>query len=317
MKSTKDVSNHTKQSKKKKYRVKNWKAYNESLVNRGSITLWIPEDVALLWTGNGRDTYSDAAIEIMVNLKAIYGLPLRATEGFTRSIFKLVNIPLSVPDYSTLSRRAEHLSISLNKSTVKENVDLILDSTGAKVFGEGEWKVRQHGWSKRRTWIKIHVGIDSDGEIRAEVTTKNNVHDSEVIDQILKQEDKPINGFWGDGAYDAAPVYMSLVAHNISHVHIPPHKNAKIKIHGNTNAPRYIRDEHIREIRKQGRAGWKHESGYHTRSLVENTMYRYKTAFGERFSFRKKNSQHIEALTKCNILNIFHALGMPESYVVT
>src|SRR3989344_1939796 len=210
MKSTKDGINHTKQSAKRKYRAKNWKEYNESLVKRGSLTLWIPENVDTVWNGHGKQTYSATAIEIIVMLKAMYHLPLRATEGFVRSVFTFAGIPLSVPDYSTVSRRAEHLNVQLKKLDTKKSVDILLDSTGNKVFGEGEWKVRQHGWSKRRTWTKIHIGIDSDGEIRAEVTTENNIHDSLVIDDILNQEEKPINGFWGDGAYDVAPVYMSL-----------------------------------------------------------------------------------------------------------
>ena len=317
MKSTKDAFNHTKQTEKKKYRVRNWKEYNESLVKRGSLTLWIPQNVDLVWHTSGRQTYSDAAIEIILNLKTIYGLPLRAVEGLAASIFALAGIALSVPDYSTVSRRAENLDIKLKKIDTKENVNMILDSTGNKVFGEGEWKVRQHGFCKRRTWTKIHIGIDTDGEIRAEVTTENNIHDSTVIDRILNQEEKPINGFWGDGAYDASPVYMSLVAHNISGVHIPPHRNAKIRFRAGALSPPYVRDENIRDIRKQGREKWKRDSGYHARSLVENTMYRYKTAFGERISFHKKGSRHTETRVKCNILNTFLSLGMPQSYAVT
>jgi len=317
MKSTNDGINHTKLSTKHKYRVRNWKEYNQSLVQRGSLILWIPENVNLVWNSNGKQTYSDAAIEIILSIKAMYGLPLRATEGFVQSIFQLAGITLSVPDYSTISRRAENLSVKLKRINVKQSVNMILDSTGNKIFGEGEWKVRQHGWSKRRTWTKIHIGIDSDGEIRATVTTGNNVHDSTVIDQILNQEEKPIDGFWGDGAYDASPVYMSLVAHGIQGVHIPPHRNAKIKFRDGTLSPPYVRDENIRAIRIQGREKWKNDSDYHKRSLVENTMYRYKTAFGERISFRNRKSQATETLIKCNILNMFRFLGMPESYVVT
>lgn len=312
MKQSKDTT-HT---NKKNYRVKNWKEYNQSLVNRGSLTLWIPQNVSTVWNGNGRNTYSDGAIEIILSLKAMYGLPLRALEGFIHSVFALSGISLSVPDYTTISRRALHLNVELKKNTTKESVDIILDSTGNKVYGEGEWKVRQHGWRKRRTWTKIHIGIDSDGEIRAEVITENNIHDSLVIDDILNQEEKPIDGFWGDGAFDACPVYMSLAAHDIQKVHIPPHKNARIRFKVNELSPPYARDENLRAIQKTTREEWKHSSGYHKRSLVENTMYRYKTAFGERISFRKKGSQHAEVRVKCNILNIFHSLGVPESYVV-
>jgi len=313
MKQTTDNKNTSKRA----YRVKNWKEYNKSLVNRGSLTVWIPDDVESVWYAKGRKTYGDRAIEIMLTLKALYGLPLRATKGFVLSVFSLAGITVDIPDYSTVSRRAKKLNTKLRKRSSKESVGIILDSTGNKVFGEGEWKVRQHGWSKRRTWKKIHIGIDRDGEIRAVVTTENNVHDSEVIDDILNQEEKPVTDFWGDGAYDASPVYMSLAAHAIPGVHIPPHKNARAKFEVNELSPPYTRDLNIRAIQESTREEWKHSSGYHVRSLVETVMYRYKTAFGERISFKNKASQHTEVLVKCNILNTFHSLGMPESYVVS
>lgn len=312
MKSTKDTSKHS----KKKYRVKNWKKYNTSLIERGSLTLWIPDDVEHIWYTEGKGIYTDSAIEIMLTLKALYKLPLRGLQGLVVSIFGLLHLPLDVPNYSTVSRRAKKPGVSLKKQA-KGHINLILDSTGGKVFGEGEWKVRKHGWSKRRTWTKIHIGTDSDGEIRVAVTTENNVHDSTVIDDALAQEESTIDGFWGDGAYDAAPVYMSLVGREVSHIHIPPRKGAKVRIHGNTNALPYVRDENIRAIRKSSRAEWKQSTGYHTRSHIENTMFRYKTNFGERFSFRNKDSQHTEVMVKCNILNTFLALGMPESYIVS
>ena len=317
MKSTKDICNHTKQSEKKKYRVRNWKQYNESLVHRGSLIVWIPDDVEYIWYAvSGRNTYQDTAINIILTLKSLYNLPLRATEGFVQSVFGLAGLSLQVPDYTTLSRRAGTLNVTLN-TVRKETVNFIADSTGGKVYGEGEWKVRKHGWCKRRTWKKIHIGIDTDGEIRAVVTTENNIHDATPIDDLLNQETQQIDGFWGDGAYDAAPVYMSLVAHDIHGIHIPPHKNAQIRFRASTTSPPYVRDENIRGIRKLGRATWKRTSGYHTRSLVENTMYRYKTAFGERISFRTKDNQHTEVMVKCNILNKFRELGRPLSYVVT
>ena len=309
---TKDNENNT----KNKYRVKNWKEYNQSLVQRGSLTVWIPENVEDIWYTEGKGRYEDTAIEIILTLKALYSLPLRATEGLARSMFDLMQVLLHIPDYTTLSRRAKKLKVSLKKQSTKENVSIILDSTGVKVYGEGEWKVRKHGWSKRRTWTKIHIGIDSDGEVRTVVTTKNNIHDSTIIDTALNQEQKPIIDFYGDGAYDTAPVYMSLVAHNIKKIHIPPHKNARIRIHGNTNGPPYIRDENLRAIQKSNLKDWKISSGYHRRSLIENTMYRFKTAFGERISFLNKRSQHTEVLIKCNILNTFHSLGMPMSYPI-
>jgi IS5 family transposase len=311
---TKDKVKNTKN--KKKYKITNWGEYNRSLVKRGSLTLWISEDIIDWWYGTGHDTYSDQAIETMLTIKAVYGLPLRATVGFVQSLFDLLGIPLSVPDYTTISRRSEHLNILLQK-TSKETTDLILDSTGAKVFGEGEWKVRKHGWSKRRTWKKLHIGIDSDGEIRGVVMTDNNIHDSLVVDDILNQEKARITDFYGDGAFDTWETYHSLLAWGVTGFHIPPRTGAVIHMHANNNRIPYPRDENLRAIRKTTRKQWKKTSGYHTRSLVENLMFRYKTIFGDHMSFRDVNRQRSEVMTKCNILNTFHFLGVPESCVVT
>ena len=312
MKKTKDNIKNS----KNKYHVKNWSEYNKALIKRGSLTLWISDDIEEWWEGEGHYTYSDKAIEITLTLKAVYQLTLRSSVGFIQSIFQLSGTKLSSPDYTTLSRRGKKDNVIL-RSSQKETTDIILDSTGVKVFGEGEWKVRKHGWSKRRTWKKIHIGIDSSGEIRAVAITGNNTHDSSVVDDILNQEKAPITDFYGDGAYDTYSVYETLLSRGTTGFHIPPQKNAIIKIHGNAKTERYPRDENLRAIRKSSRKKWKEKSGYHTRSLGETVMYRYKTTFGDHMSFRTDNSQKNEVLIKCNILNTFHFLGTPNSCIET
>ena len=277
--------------------------------------MWIAEDIKEWWYAEGKKTYSDKAIEILLMVKALYGLPLRNTEGFVASVFKLVGIVLKIPDYSTVSRRAETMTVVLKKMA-KENVHFILDSTGGKVYGEGEWKVRKHGWSKRRTWKKIHLGIDSDGEIRAVEVTDHTTHDGTVIDDILKQEDAQITDFYGDGAYDIFGVYSVLQDYQVTGFHIPPQKNAKIKVHGNRKLPPWPRDENLRAIRTSGRKRWKETSGYHTRSLGETVMSRFKSSFGHRLHFRTHSAQTAEVMTKANILNAFYLLGMPESVAI-
>jgi hypothetical protein len=314
MNKSKDITNVTKS--KKKYKVRNWGEYNKSLINRGSLTVWISEDIQEWWYGTGHDTYSDKSIEVMLTFHALYRLPLRSTSGFVQSIFTLMGKALSVPDYTTISRRSKKVQVHLQK-TQKTITDMILDSTGAKVFGEGEWKVRKHGWSKRRTWKKIHIGIDSLGEIRAIEVTNKDIHDSVVINDILSQEQADITDFYGDGAYDTFSVYQALLNREVLGVHIPLQVNAKIQVHGNFKRLPYPRDVNLREIRKSTRKVWKQNSGYHTRSLGETIMYRYKKTFGDHLSFRTDERQKNEVITKCNILNVFHALGVPDSYLVT
>lgn len=310
MKKTKD--NVKVNKNKKKYKIKNWGEYNRALIERGSLTLWIPGNLEECWYGKGKFAYSNEAIEIMLVLKARFRLPLRSVVGFARSVF----LTLNIPDYSTLSRRARRLNIKIKKQ-IKEKVATNLDSTGLKIYGEGEWKVRQHGWSKRRTWTKIHIAIDDDGEIRAVVTTSGHTNDLAMTDDILRQEKAEIEVFRADGMYDGAPVYMSLDGRGVKKVCIPPRKYGRIRIHGNSNAPPYMRDENLRAIRKTSLKQWKIESGYHNRSKIENTMFRFKTILGDRLSFRLRENQQTEALIKCNILNTFLSLGMPEAYIVT
>jgi transposase len=296
---------------KQKYKIRNWGEYNKSLINRGSLEILIPGNLHEIWSGRGKYEYSDQAIQIMLILKARFRLPLRSITGFARSILNTV----SIPDYTTLSRRAGKIDIKLKKQ-IKETVSTNLDSTGLKVYGEGEWKVKIHGKSKRRTWTKIHIAIDDDGEIRAVATTSGHTADSTTTDDILKQEESEILNFRADGAYDGAPVYMSLAGREVKNVCIPPRKYSRIRIHGNDHTPPYARDENLRAIQKTSRERWKIDSGYHNRSKVENTMFRFKTILGDRLCFRKKDNQKTEALIKCNILNIFHSLGMPDSYAV-
>ena len=150
-----------------KYRVRNWSEYNAGLVKRGSLTLWINEDVIRAWQPapaakrkrGGQRRFSDSAIEALLTLRAVLHLPLRATQGFAQSILELLDVDLEVPCYTTLSRRGQNLAVAL--PTLAEGpLHAVLDSTGLKVFGEGEWKVRQHGYSQRRTWRKLHLCVD-------------------------------------------------------------------------------------------------------------------------------------------------------------
>ena len=180
---------------------RNWKKYNSSLKNRGNINIWIKdiENINEWWyEDKGRNIYSNKTIEFILTLKFLYRLPLRNVIGFMESIFLLNNIninKISIPDYSTLSRRAKKIKVKLNKNLNKDNIYLIVDSTGLKVFGEGEWKVRKHGYNYRRTWRKLHIAIDKNFEVRAVSLTNNDIHDSYVVDEILKQEGSKINTF--------------------------------------------------------------------------------------------------------------------------
>ncbi len=304
--------------KKVAYRIRNWKQYNDALVRRGSLTLWVERDTLDAWRYQGppqrgaQFEYSDLAIECLLTLRAVYHMTLRATEGFARSLFDLMGLELPVPDYSTLCRRARTLRITLPKKATGP-LHLVLDSTGLKVYGEGEWKVRKHGYSKRRTWLKLHLAVDPrTQEIQAAIVSEPGVTDAEAVPALLEQVDNPVEAAEADGAYDQQLVYDALERRGARAV-IPPRRDAKIRRHGNTAGPRLDRDENLRRIRQIGRKAWKEESGYHRRSLGETAMFRMKTLFGDEVSSRASRQQATEMGIRCRAMNIRTHQGMPQS----
>lgn len=312
-------------SKKQQYRIRNWKDYNQSLVNRGSLNFWFDEKSINDWhkislsRQRGRPKfYSDMAIECALTIRAVFRLSLRATEGFVSSLIKMMGLSLKAPDYTTLSIRQKELEVNIPISSKKQdkNVHIVVDSTGLKVFGEGEWKVRQHGYSKRRTWRKLHLGVNAaTHEIEAVVLTTNDFKNSEILPDLLDQIDKNIVQVSGDGGYDSHDVYEDIASRGGMPV-IPPRKDAVIAQHGNSKEPVLARDKVIREIRQMGRKNWKKESNYHQRSLAETAMYRMKMLFGRELNARHFESQATEAFFKCSALNKMTQLGMPDSYLV-
>lgn len=304
------------------HRIRNWSEYNAGLKQRGSLTFWIEPAVLDTWIEQEKTgkpgatvTYTNQAIVTMVSLKSVFGLPGRALCGFVESVFKLMNIELSVPDHTTISRRLQRLEVKLPVKPTSGKRHVVVDSTGVKVFGEGEWKTRQHGVSKRRKWRKLHLAVDeATGEILSAAVTDNDVHDGEMLGGLLDGVADPVSQVDGDGAYDQSYCYDFIEALGAI-AGIPPRRNAKIWFHGNRKTPPHPRDENLRKIRLIGRAEWKRQIGYHRRSLAETTMFRLKTAFGGKVSSRKMNRQQNELMVQCLVLNRMIQVAKPDSYV--
>ena len=301
------------------YRITNWRKYNESLVQRGSITFWFNDEVIEQWHHvNDRPkvghpfVYSNTAIECLLTLRELFQLPYRQTEGLARSLARLMQVEIPIPDYTSLAKRAAKAGISLDVAHTTGSIDVVVDSTGLKVFGEGEWKMRKHGKGKRRTWRKLHLAVNPQTqEIVAETLTESGVHDADQVDDLLDQIDAPMDAFYGDGAYDQWKVYGTLEGNGIRPI-IPPRRNAKIKRHGNSSQPPLPRDQAIREIRRKGRKPWKESVGYHRRSLSETAMYRMKCCFGNKLKNRLLENQCPEVRVRSKILNQFTHLGLPQ-----
>jgi hypothetical protein len=313
------------QTPKAQYKVTNWREYNASLVQRGSVEVWVSEEVLQGWKPQvqgprrrGRQAwYSDRAIECLLMLRVVFSLPLRATEGFGRSVFNVLGAEVDVPDYTTLCRRGQTLTVGLPTSARRGPVRIIVDSTGLKVYGEGEWKVRKHGYSKRRTWRKLHLSInEATQEIEVVVLTEAGVDDAQAGCQMVETLDEPLESVTGDGAYDEHKFYDTCTQRQVRQVIVPPRRSAHIWQHGNSSKPPLPRDQHLRLIRRVGRRRWKQQVGYHRRSLAETCVFRFKTIFGGQLMARHPQAQSVEARIKCKALNTMTRLGMPASVKV-
>lgn len=317
---------------KRTYRIRNWKQYNKSLVERGSITFWINEKVLEDWQKRPENNkqkgrpriYGNLLIRTALIIKNIYHLKFRSTEGFLISVAKLNRVNAGVPDYTTICKRQK--TVKLTEATIikaKKAKHIVVDTTGLKFFGEGEWKVRKHGYSKKRGWRKLHLAVDVESQnIEVSRLTDNDTHDCQCIEALIQGIAGKIGQITGDGAYDKYSGYKA--AHDRGALGVfPPIVNA---LTSDENKKQLLkgppevwkqRDETILMVRAIGEKGWKELMGYHKRSLAETAMFRFKKQFGGELKARNFGNQVIEAQIKCEALNMMTKLGMPDSYLVT
>jgi len=305
---------------KGKYKITNWPAYNKSLEQRGRLSIYICEDICETWYDDGplqrgaQFKYSDQSIETLLLLKAVFKQGYRQVIGLTKNILEIMELDLQVPSYTQVCRRAKHLDIDAYKVPNRGELTLAIDSTGLKVFGEGEWKVRKHGYSKRRTWRKLHLGVDpSTGHIHCSIMTENDIDDGSQLEPLLEQVDQKVEVLMADGAYDHKKCWDLLEQGQIWGI-IPPRKNAKLWPEEQSSKPKVNqRNKIIEQVNNTSLKEWKREMSYHQRSLSETAMFRFKTIFGEDLFSRCTNRQTTETKIKIKALNIMTAKGMPNS----
>lgn len=311
---------------KESYYVPDWKKYNQKLVSRGSLTLWIDEETIKEWHQGkqgkrGRpERYSSRAIECGLTLKILFRLTFRMTEGFLKSLRDLLKLDLEIPSYSLLCKRQRGIKVAISKrDAFSEGLHIVIDTTGLKVYGEGEWKVRQYGWLKHRLWRKLHLGINSKTqEIEGFELTELGVQDCEGLKLISRGIKAPIKEVIGDGTYDRFSCYEEAERKGFKLI-TPPQRNARTSKERTDNRKKASnravekRDMAIEEVRILGRAGWKIKEGYHKRSLAETGMYRMKGLLGANLMNRKMIYQRTEVAIRCKIINKMTALGMPNS----
>ena len=300
-----------------RHRVKNWSEYDAGLRARGSLTVWFSEEAIEGWraaprtTRGGQPCYSDLAITTALTLRTVFRLPLRQAEGLIGSILQLLGLDLAVPDHSTLSRRAETLEVLRPKAS-SEPVHLLVDSTGLKLCGPGEWLVEKHGSKRRRGWRKLHLATDADtGRIVAAVLTDKDADDGSQVGALLDQIEGAVASFTGDGAYDQDNVYTEVTTRQSeAAVIVPPRANAVPSETAET-APTQ-RDGHLQCIAERGRIGWQRASGYNDRALVEADISRWKRVIGDGLRSQTGGRQATEVAIAASVLNRMLELGRPK-----
>ena len=305
---------------KARYRVRNWRAYEAGLKRRGDLTLWLDEAAVAGWqaprrtTPGGQALYSDVAIELVLMLRLVFHLALRQAEGFAASVLRLLGQELRVPDHTTLSRRSRGFAGRRPRTVPHGPMHLVIDSTGLKLFGRGEWDGEKHGRA-RRSWRKLHIAVDvGTGEIAACVLTDNAADDAGQVPALLDQVEGEIASLTADGAYDGEPVYQAAASRQPDpppDVVIPPRSSAvpSTEDAGAQNQ----RDRHIRFIAERGRMAWQREAGYGRRSHAETAVGRYKALIGPKLRARTLSAQQGEAAIGVEVLNRMIRIAKPVS----
>ena len=303
---------------KPRYRVTNWAEYDAALKRRGSLTVWFTDESVQAWraeprtTPGGQPHYSALAITTALTLRTVFGLALRQTEGLIGSVIGLLGLDLAVPDHSTLSRRAKTLEVPPLRRTGTGPLHLLVDSTGLTLGGAGEWLVEKHGTSRRRSWRKLHIGVDADsGEIVAVEVTRKDIDDAAMAGALLDQIADPIASFTADGGYDQDQVTRAVAErHPDAAVIVPPRAGAVASASAET-APTQ-RDRHLRMIADRGHMAWQKASGYNLRAKVEASIGRYKRVVGDALRSRTDRTEATEVGLAAAALNRMLAFGRPN-----
>ncbi|KUY99890.1 transposase [Burkholderia territorii] len=300
------------------HRVTNWPEYEAGLRCRGSLTLWITPGALAQWraprrtTRGGQPRYSDLAIETGLMVGSALRMRLRQTEGLLNSVIQLMGLPLKVPDHTTLSRRAQQRPPISRAPLPGGPLHALVDSTGVKVYGAGQWLQEKHGVKSRRRWRKLHLAVDADsGLIVAHTLTDQDADDPSQVEPLLAQIDGAIGQFTADGAYDGAPTYRSVMNHSqAAQIVVPPRATA---VRSRETGSPTLRDRHLERIQHEGRLAWQAATGYGQRARVETTMGRYKGLIGARLRARHPAAQRTEAAIGIAVLNRMLSVARPKS----
>src|SRR5687768_16380208 len=309
---------------RQRHTVTNWPAYDASLRQRGSLTVWFTDKAIAAWAAEPRTTrggqpwYSELAILTALTLRAVFRLAYRQTEGLIGSLMRLLGLDLPVPDHTTLSRRAATVEVPRPRSSSSAGVGqdaapahLLVDSTGLQLCGPGAWLIEKHGTKTRRSWRTLHLGVDADtGQIVASALTTHDVDDGSQAGPLLDQVAGPVASFTGDGAYDQDGVYASVAErHPDAAIIVPPRATAAPS--QTAESPPTQRDRHLQHTAEHGRMSWQRASGYTKRAKAETAIARWKQVIGDRLRAHTDERRATEVDVAAHVLNRMQDLGRP------
>ncbi len=306
---------------RQRHKVTNWPAYDASLRQRGDLTVWFNEEAIEAWAAElrtsrgGQAWYSPLAILTALTLRAVFRLAYRQAEGLLGSVIGLLGLSLRVPDHTTLSRRAATLQMPRPSAGAdSEPMHLLVDSTGLKLCGAGEWLLEKHGTRTRRSWRTLHLGVNADtGRIVASTLTAKDVDDGSQAGPLLDQVAGPVASFTADGAYDQDRVYDSVAERHPDAVVVVPPRSTAVPSDTAESEPTQ-RDCHLQCIAEHGRMAWQTASGYTKRARIEATMGRWKQVIGDGLRAHTDVHRATEVAVAAHALNRMLELGRP-SYV--
>ena len=300
--------------KRSKFKVTNWSEYNTILRNRGRIDFMIAENLSDGWyednvcdrKAGGQKRYSDKAILMCLQIRYLLGLKLRQAQGFINWVFMMSGLPLTCPDYTTLSKRGRRLNLKFLLDNGNKDFDyLCMDSTGIQTYTGNEWLENKHGKQYiRRTWKKLHIAIGNNGVITGAVTTGHNKDDRSQVKALLKGiKTKEVIA---DPGYDGENIYQMLCAKGIKPTIRPPNYLVTKKV-------KTERQQNAAYQQTKGYNAWRNKNKYGRRELVENTFFRLKNSFGSKFLSRDEDNMKNEMIIKCQLLNKMFEIGKPIS----
>jgi len=291
---------------------RDWSHYNESLKDRGSMTIWLSNDVIENWYEQDRvydgtgtpNLYTDMAILTVHEIRQVFKLPLRQCEGFINSILRLTNIDLACPSYSVMSKRLKKLNLiqpCYRKSHFsRDDIKMIaIDSSGLKCFGHEEWHTEKYQLTTKKQWKKLHLVVDQNQIIQSTILSDSHTQDQSVVENLISPIEEKVKHVTADTAYDNNPTYQILSKQfSVSDIVIPPQKGSSYH-----KKNEFYRNRNIDEIKAYGRIGWQKKRSYGKRNQSELAIQRYKRILGNRLHARDFTRQQQEAIIGCSVLN--------------